>query len=273
MRRTFLVSVAFLLSASASFASGLIVPKASSHQIVIPAAASAEGANGTYFRSDIRITNHRDVAQRVYLQWVPQNGGPIPAVVTYIDIEPNATYASDDFVREVMNFEGLGAIVARAVDANGVDDPNGRLHATTRVWTPQPFTDGLGTTAQSFPSIPLNEIVSERVVIIGHRRNDRYRTNLGILNLDSTGAHRFRVFVSGENPTLVPEIHHVDVPALALVQVPLPGVPQNQLRIDIEEEVAAGQGHLTLWTAYASSVDNTTGDAWSTLGFNLPVHD
>jgi hypothetical protein len=91
---------------------------------------------------------------------------------------------------------------------------------------------------------------------------------VGVVNLDG-GPHTFVVTVSGETPTLVPETHTVTVPAFAMVQIPIGGVSQRQLRIDIEEEVAPGQGRLSLWTAYASSVDNITGDAWSSVAFDI----
>jgi hypothetical protein len=241
-----------------------------SNQVLIPVAGSVAGANGTYFRSDIRVTNLREVSQRVYLQWVPRNGGPVPAgisSVTIVDIAPHQTLASDDFVREIMNRGDLGAIWVKALDAAGELDPAGRLNSTSRVWTPQPGTSG--TTSQSLPSIALSDVVSEHLAIIGGRRNEKFRTNIGIVNLDATGTHRFRVTVSGENPTVVPEIHLVDVPALGLVQLPLDGVPQNNLRIDVEEDLAPGQPRLTLWTAYSSTVDNVTGDGWANLGFEV----
>lgn len=247
-------------------ASGLSTPRASSNQILIPAAISAPGANGTEFRSDIRITNQRgDRSQRVELRWLPRDGAPGPAAsfVTIVEIQPHQTLASDDFVRDVMRRGDLGAIIVHPLDANGEHDPGARLHATARVWTPQPGT--AGTSSQSFPPIPLSNIVNENVVILGHRRNEQYRTNVGIVNLDG-GAHTFVVTVSGETPTLVAELYHVTVPPLALVQFPVVGVQQEQLRIDVEEDVVEGGPRLTFWTAYASSVDNVTGDGWTTVG-------
>jgi hypothetical protein len=258
-----------LLPAVRSGATALATPQAHSHQILIPAAASAPGARGTHFRSDIRITNLRAVTQKVYLQWVPEGGGPVPAqvFVNVVEIPGGATLASDDFVREVMNTAGVGAILVRALNASDEHDLGGRLHVTSRIYTPQPGTEGISS--QSLTPLRLQDVVSERLVIIGHRRNERFRTNVGIVNLDITGAHTFLITVTGETPTLVPEIHRVTVPALGLLQIPLPGVQQEQLRIDIQEDVVPGQGHLTLWTAYASSVDNVSGDGWTTVGFNL----
>jgi len=246
-------------------AGGLSTPQGQSDQILIPAAISADGANGTEFRSDIRITNQRDVAQTVLLSWLAQDAEPGPAFVTMVEIEPGQTLASDDFVMNVMQRSGLGAILVQGLDDQGQVDPDARLHATSRVWTPQPDTEG--TSSQTFSPIPLRDIVSENLFIIGQRRNLQYRTNVGIVNLDG-GPHTFVVTVSGETPTLVPEEYHVTVPANALVQFPIEGAPQEQLRIDVHEEIVEGGPRLTLWTAYASSVDNITGDGWTTVGAN-----
>lgn len=261
------VALSLIVTTTAA-ASGLSTPRAHADQILIPAAISAEGANGTIFRSDIRITNQRgEHTQSVLLAWLPQDGLPNPAgsatFVTIVDIEPYQTLAADDFVHEVMNRGGLGAILVQGLDEFGQADPDARLHATARVWTPNPSNGG--TSSQSLAPIALKDIANEKLFILGHRRNEQYRTNVGIVNLDSE-AHTFLVTVSGETPTLLPEEYRVTVPGSAMVQFPVVGAQQNQLRIEIQEDVAPGAGNLTLWTAYASSVDNATGDGWTTVG-------
>lgn len=257
---TIAVSLVFTVAVEAG---GLSTPRAHSNRILIPAAISADGANDTTFRSDIRITNQRDRPQRVQLDWLPRDGAPNPAVVTLVEILPHQTLASDDFVHEVMNRGGLGAILVNGIDEAGAVDPDARLHATVRVWTPQPGSEG--TSSQSFSPIPLSDVVNDELFILGHRRNEQYRTNVGIVNLDS-GAHTFLVTVSGETPTLLAEEYRVTVPGFAMVQFPVTGAQQNQLRVDIEEDIVPGGPRLTLWTAYASSVDNVTGDGWATVG-------
>ena len=263
MLRTIATIAAALVFTVAVEAGGLSTPRAYSNRILIPAAISAEGANGTTFRSDIRITNQSDRPQRVQLDWLPRDGAPGPAFVTIVEILPYQTLASDDFVHEVMNRGGLGAILVNGIDETGAADPDARLHATARVWTPQPGSEG--TSSQSFSPIPLRDVVNDKLFILGHRRNEQYRTNVGIVNLDS-GVHTFLVTVSGETPTLVPEEYRVSVPGFAMVQFPVTGAQQNQLRVEIQEDVAPGGPRLTLWTAYASSVDNVTGDGWTTAG-------
>lgn len=263
MLRTLTTIALSLAVATTVEAGGLSTPQPYSNQVLVPAAISADGANGTQFRSDIRITNQREATQKVLMSWLPEGGGPSPAFVTMVDIEGFQTLASDDFVMEVMNRAGVGAILVQGLQENGQLDPDARLHVTSRVWTPQPGTEG--TSSQTFAPVPLTDVVNRELFILGHRRNEQYRTNIGIVNLDG-GPHTFLVTVSGETPTLVPEEYTITVPGNALVQFPVNGAPQNQMRIEIREVVAEGAGHLTLWTAYASSVDNVTGDGWTTVG-------
>jgi hypothetical protein len=144
----FIAFICFMVPTSYIFAGGLATPEPWSNQVLIPAAISAPGANGTFFRSDIRITNQRtDAAQAVALEWLPLNGEPAAAFITTIELEPGETLTSEDFVRDVMIRENLGAILVRGVDAAGEVDPDARIHVTSRIWTPQP---GLaGTSSQT----------------------------------------------------------------------------------------------------------------------------
>src|SRR5450759_3777974 len=67
------------------------------NQMLIPAAGNLPGANGTYFRSDVTLTNFRDADQRVQLQWLPQTPNvtmPMPVTIT---IPAHGGVASEDF--------------------------------------------------------------------------------------------------------------------------------------------------------------------------------
>jgi len=263
LRRITLVAIA-LAAATTIWASGLSTPKGSSNRVLIPGAISSEGGNGTHFKSDIRVTNLRDKAQKVLLSWLP-SGVSGPGYVGTVELQPGETLASDDFVSEVMHSSGLGAILVEGRNESDDPDADARLYVSSRVWTPQPGTEG--TSSQAFAPMPLADVFSENALIIGHRRNDQYRTNVGIVNLDGA-AHTFHVSLAGENPTLIPEEYLVTVPGLSMVQIPTSGAPQNQLVIHIQQQVGEGEPRQTLWTAYASSVDNVSGDGWTSVSAN-----
>lgn len=252
-----------LLFATLTASAQLIVPRGSAPEILVPAAGAVAGLNGTNFRSDITIINYRTSDQHVLLRWLPQGSSGVSLAPVALTIPASSGYASEDFVTTVMNQTGLGAIVMTAVTADGSRDPNGRLFATARIWTPQPGSTG--TVSQSFPTLATNDIaLNDVVAIVGQRRDDRYRTNVGIVNLDGAKAQTFTVRVSTGGTQ---EQFGVTVQPYSMMQVAATGVPAPTLQINITNNTA---GAHSQYVAYGSSVDNVTGDSWSTLGFTPP---
>jgi hypothetical protein len=242
----------------------LMTQRAGTSQLLIAAAGSVAGLNGTFFRSDINIINYRDVDQKVRFLWLPQ--GMTGARQTPIDITiAKATgIGSEDFVASILEKSGLGSILVTAINFDGSFDPNGRLHATSRIWSNQPGLSS-GTVSQTFPIISVNDInTTARLIITGQRRDDRFRTNLGLVNLDPS-EQTFQVEVRADNRT---EQLNVVVPPLSMQQVPLSGPQATSLQIRVSNISPAFRS--SNWIAYGSSVDNITGDSWSSLGYMAP---
>lgn len=151
-------------------ATGIATPRDHASHILIPAAISADGGNGTNFRSDIRITNLRGTPQLVVIYWLPAGVGGVEKF-ELVELQSGETLESDDFVNEVL--------------------------------------------------------------------------------------------------TLLPEEYSVTVPGESVIQIPTSGVAQNQVRIDVVQAPVEGETTSSFWVAYASSVDNITGDGWTTVGANL----
>ncbi len=227
-------------------------------QLLFAGSGSVQGANGTFFHSDITVLNYRSTDQRVAFTWIP-NGGT--ATTTILTINAASGMISQDFVGSILHQSGLGALLITGVDANGNFDPNARLYATERVWTPQPGTTG--TTSQAFPAIATSDINLIRATILGQRLDSQYRTNVGIVNLDSVD-RSFAILQTTDDPNNPVNQSNVTVPARSMVQVPLPLLASSALQIVVQPLVAVNP---TLWMAYGSSVDNVTGDSWSSLGF------
>jgi hypothetical protein len=235
--------------------------QAQSASILIPAAGHVQGANGTFFKSDIAIHNLRSTTQRVRLEWLPQSGLGAYRVTSTITILGDGVAQSDDFVEGALSSTGLGAIVVTPVLADGTPDSAGRLAVSSRIWTPQPGTT-LGSVSQSLPSLPFSQIISDKLAITGLRSDTQHRVNIGIVNLD-TGQQDFRILVHGR-PDYV---RTVTLEGRSMQQIPLDGVLSGgNLRVDVEVLPLLGGGKLSLWTAYGSVVDNGTGDSWSSLG-------
>ena len=262
MRNAIVATLAVLVAVAAS--GQLVALRPSTQQFLIPAAGAQAGNGGTFFRSDITIVNYRTADQRIRLQWLPQDvsGGNGPAVE--LTIAATSGIASEDFVTNVMQRSGLGAILVSAIDANGLPDSGAQLVGTSRIWTPQPGTSG--TTSQSLPSIATIDISSSAVSILGARRDSRYRTNVGIVNL-SGDVQTFQVIVFG---TFGNDVRQIDVQPLSMVLFGVTGAASTtSLQIQVRNVTTVAR--TTSFVAYASSVDNVTGDAWTTLGSNLPT--
>ncbi len=153
-----------------------------SNHLLIPIAGDVPGANGTHFRSDISIANLRDVDQRVLIVWRPtRGGGEMLKHETLIPAQDSLH--ADNFVRDVLHGQGLGAVEILAIgsEPNSPMDAAGRLYATSRIWTNQPGTNA--TVSQTLPAVRFADVAHERVRFTGHRAGPAFRTNVGILNL------------------------------------------------------------------------------------------
>jgi hypothetical protein len=254
------LTVAGALAADAQ----LVVPQSQSASLLIPAAGSVAGANGTFFRSDLTILNYRSSSQNVQFQWLPQGSSGSTVAPVIMTMGPQSGINSEDFVATILHQTGLGAIVITGVTSAGAFDPSAQLVATSRIWTPQPNSTA-GTNSQQFNGIPLSAINSGTLAIIGQRRDDRYRTNVGIVNLD-TQTQIFRVDAQSSAGI---DSQLVTIPARSLSQVSVTGSSSTlPLQILVSCQSSAP---TNAFLAYGSSVDNVTGDAWSSLGFNQPV--
>ena len=241
-----------LLSVLLAFAS-----LASAQQYLLPAAGSIQGANGTYFRSDVAIWNFRAEPQRILMRWMPQGETGVGIPEVEITIPAYSGIQDPDFARNVLGQEGkLGAVFFLAVHADGALDPNARLSIQTRIWTPQPDTRGYSS--QTFDAIRITQIAGENRVITNQRNDFRYRLNVGIVNLDTTSAHTWQI-VSDNSTTAI------TVPPFSMHQVSIPRF-DNSTEVPLLRIIGNGGGQ-TKWVAYGSSVDNVSGDGWTSLAY------
>ncbi|HET7435671.1 MAG TPA: hypothetical protein VFN10_13260 [Thermoanaerobaculia bacterium] len=270
MRLTSLVLSAFLCAAVAvaqpqQHSNSLVTLETSASEILIPVAGSAAGQNGTFFRSDINIVNFSDTDQIVRLYWLPQGASGATVAPRDLPIAARSGYSSEDFVTNIMQQSGIGAILIRAITPTGAFDPNGKLYATARIWTPQPGTTG--NVSQSFFTIDtLSQAASSRRWIFGVRRDARYRMNAGVANAsDLTQRYRVSVIAGGQ----IVESTEIELLPMSMQQVAMPGTTGGALQL-VVENITNGTRSLA-WQSWASSIDNVTGDAWSMMAFPAPV--
>lgn len=235
-----------------------------SPQLLIPAAGSVAGANGTFFKSDINLVNFASHDQRVRMQWLPQNVGGASIAPVEITLAAGSGIVSNDFVGAFLQQSGLGSILITGITATGTVDATAQLYATARIWTPQPGTDG--TTSQSFPVIVTTDIAATRQYIFGMRRDNQYRMAVGVVNLSSL-TQRFTVTSTAANSTQV-LTDSFEVPALSMQQVGIFGNTTGPFQLIIENTTTTTRSNQ--WQSYATTTDNVTGDSWNELGFNQP---
>src|SRR5947208_13802018 len=67
-------------------------------QILVPAAGSVQGSNGTFFHSDIAIYNYRNESQTILLQWLPRGTSGLTGTLVQMRLSPLSGVISEDFV-------------------------------------------------------------------------------------------------------------------------------------------------------------------------------
>jgi hypothetical protein len=255
----------FVLAIFAFTATAEVVqPIGAAPQVLIPAAGSVPGLNGTFFHSDVTIVNLASHDQLVLAQWIPQPGAsPVSAPLT---IKALSGFRSTDFVAEVFHTTGLGAVLLTGMQADGTTgDTTARLFASSRIWTPQPGANG--TTSQSLPAVPPATISTPAAALFGMGGADNpsnYRSNVGIVNLDPTATQTFTVQYQ-TSPTSALQMVAVSLPPMTMTQVSV-GTVQPGEQVLIFNSTPTSSPRSNFWMAYGSTVDNVTGDAWSEIG-------
>lgn len=168
---------------------------------------------------------------------------------------------SADFVRDYFGQSGIGSIIVTGLTGAGTVDSTAALYVNARIWTPEPGV--AGTTSQSFPAVPvslINTPVAALFAVGGADDPANYRVNVGIVNIDPTNAQTFVISVPGAGST---QTFTVTIPPMSMQQISLGSNLSTTAQISIQN--ATGSGRSNSWLAYASTVNNVTGDAWSEL--------
>jgi hypothetical protein len=220
---------------------------------LFPSAGSVQGAGGTFFKSDGMIVNHRNAMQRITMGWIAQGVNNASRPVVPFQLNAVTPYTLQDFVASSLHESGLGAVLVSGTLQSGNADSSALLDGFSRIWTNQP--NASGTVSLAFPSIAvLDSFGNAFAYALGLRHDAGFRTNVGIVNLD-TQAHTWTVTVNGQRGPLTN--FNVTVEGISMRQVPIPTGDYGILLIALAPDVNG-----FWWSAYAASVDNITGDGW-----------
>lgn len=227
---------------------------------LVAVAGNLAGASGTYFRSDITLVNSRSTAQDVLVAWLEQgkdgtNAPSFRVTVPSSVVDPTSGLVTtpptvSDFVGR-LGLSGIGSLLLIGIDANGNVDPQASISAYSRIWTPQPGS--AGTVSESLASTALTDLGGAVRVAGGLRADSGFRTNAGVVNLD-TQATDFTVGARGDRKSTTFTVH---VPPLSMMQVPLPAGDYGNVALGFVSSRAGIR-----WAGYGSSIDQVTGSAW-----------
>lgn len=244
-------------------------PTPTVHSVTLPVVGDVMGSNGEHFQTDVTIGNLSSRDQHVRIEWYPQDFQSTALRVRHV-IVPAFTFTTiPNFVPTILQTTGLGAVRFVAVnDPETEVDPTGAIDVFARIWTPR--VDGPGTVSQSLNGVYDTQLVDSstgvsNVVLIGLRQNESFRTNYGIVNLGPDD-RTFAVRISSNTGTIV---NNVIVPAQSMTQRPIPDGEWGDLVINITPQTTSS----ARWVAYASTVDNESGDAWISQDAHRRYHD
>ncbi len=229
---------------------------AAAKNLYIPAAGSAPGANGTKFRTDVRIFNPSSTQSiGVSLHFLPQgmDGSNIPGRI--VTIGPRQVAVLNDVVADFLQWPvpGVGAI---RLDSDA--DRSYEFSADSRTYTDSPNPAAPGTFGQFIPALDPAVSATKTGVVLHVSNNASFRANAGIMN-PNREAINVRATLVRADGTLVAESELFTVPAMSMTLQPL---------AQLFGSAAAGvdDGYLVINTslhafAFASVVDNQSGDA------------
>jgi hypothetical protein len=235
-----------------------VITESGASSFVFPVGINAAGKNGTFFKTDAVISNNRGLAQEVLVVWLPAGVSGIGLGLTRYTLDANTVYFLSDFLGTGtgdLNKSGVGSIMVTGVLAGtSTVDTDAFLDGSIRIWTFEPGSSG----TNSFNMAPTSDSVSGTglATALGLRQDAGFRTNVGIVNLDSVNSHTWAVRVVGVGSEMT---FPVTVPPLSMQQVAVPSLVNYG---DIFVEFTPDSGSFS-WSAYGVSADNVTGDAWS----------
>jgi hypothetical protein len=205
---------------------------------IVPVVGSTQGQSDASFKTELQLTNTRDVASSGWLIYRPAG------LVKRYELAAFATLSFADVVGE-MGGSGLGSLDV-LVDA-------GSLPAiVARAYDDQPT----GTTGVSVPAVAIDSVLlsGDRAVLIAPRDLVRYRFNVGVRAIESGAT--LEIIVRNASGT-TRNARSFSLGEHAFLQQPGSDVAGIALQSDdsIDVRIAAGSAIV-----YATTVDNVTND-------------
>ncbi len=213
------------------------------HRWNVPVVAHVKGAQGSLFRSDLRVLNDRDEPVSVQLIFTPTGAdGRSDFVTRTVRIPRNSTYAIDDVVLSLFGRETAGTL---AISSDAALLTSSRLYNETAA----------GTLGQYVPATSDQESagLSEPPLHVTGLRNDaQFRSNIGVAEVrGDRGEVAVELFRADGTSTT----RAVSIEAYSHQQFALDESAEGVVRAVVR--VTSGDAGIT---AYGSVIDNESGD-------------
>ena len=239
--------------------------------VTIPVGGYVIGANDLIYRTELTVTNHRDVVQYIRMEMIKDGARSDYAIVP---IMPRETRFFENGLlgtsrTQQTNIGALRFTTLKSFDFHDEEhpfDPEGKIEVHAYIVADRGRLGQNGSTRQEMAGIPSSEYHAREAVFVGVEHGIRHYTNVGITNLHPTQTVTF--FVEFQYHTPVPVV----VPPMTLVQMRVSQVPQGGRSVRVYPEWSLlddTSDRATPWVSYASTVNKVTGDAFS--GTRVPA--
>lgn len=232
---------------------------------VVTAAANAPGANNTRWLTQLSIFNpHLDYPLNVSVTLVRTGGAA--GIEKLIEIPANATFITDDAMRDIFNSAGTGSLLLATFPE---DNPGVADNVISRAFlvTSNTYNNAAnGTFGQTIPGVwaGLQHFATDEISAVAHGIDHSsrlgFRTNVGAVNL---GRCAVSVLVSVYNADGVRVLNEApfNVPPLAHWQERLPvTVEGGSIEFFVEDPCAANDDLYAVVFPYTSTIDDLSGD-------------
>jgi len=236
--------------------------------LLIPAIAHLDGAGGSHFQSDVRLTNTSTQSIQYQLTFTPSNiDGTTAGKSTTINVDAGTTTALNDVVKNffgagVAGDPGGGTMEIRPLNYAG-KDASVNVQFVTVAASRTYNTTASGTYGQFIPALPLANFLTKsatsKISLQQLAESASYRTNLGFAEGGGQPADLLVTLFDGSGNAVAQRALHLDPfkqtqsPMAAFFGVPAGSIPEGRVQV----EVTSDTGKVT---AYASVLDNATSD-------------
>ena len=214
--------------------------------ITIPAVAHTPGSLGTFFVSDLAISNTGGPGELMLIHTPSGADGTTDFRAVRVAIAAGESFLLNDVLRTVFDVEGSGSLEIRGAG------PGVMISSRTSNHAPG------GSFGQTIPAVADSIRFGERLYVTQLRRDIEYRTNIGLV--ETAGRPSDAVVTLRDRNGLAAGSTSVRLEPFTHRQIPI-GTFATVSEIDFgwaEIEITNGEGAVA---AYSSVVDNRTGDS------------